>query len=262
MEPEKQSWWPELVEAAETSSLLQLSKRFDVNLVDLVQAMNRTGVKRGEKPAGEKKSSAATVAKRLAAPPKPKKEAPEPPPEPKPEPLPEEQPWWPKMLEVAGGRSLKELSQEFGVDPFALVAAFKRTGIDRTKLPKPPVAAAEPEAAAQPEVAAEAEAPKRAPQRRIVREEPKKEAKTKAAPAKAPTPKRTARGRRKSKGIDPLLSHIVKLLAEADSGVAAGTLTEGVAADHQKVRRLLKQLESAGITYRTGKARGTRWYLG
>lgn len=225
MNPEDQPWWPQLVEAAQTASLLQLSKQFDVDPVSLVQAMKRAGVERNVAPRSE---PVRRVVRRLATPA-------EPPSRPKKpvvtKPLPEEQPWWPKFLKVAGARTLLQLSREFETDAIELVAALDRQGIDRSKLPK-------------------TAPPPKPRKRRVEVAEP------------APTSRRRANKSPAPAAPDPLVQAIVTKLHRATEGIAASAIATDAAAEHLAVRDMLKELEQQGIVYRTGRARGTRWWLG
>jgi len=226
MNPEDQPWWPQLVEAAQTASLLQLSKQFEVDPVSLVQAMKRAGVERNVAPRTE---PVRRVVRRLATPAEPPAARAKKPVVTKP--LPEEQPWWPKFLKVAGARTLLQLSREFETDAIELVAALDRQGIDRSTLPKTA--------------------------------SPPKPRKQKAAVAKpAPTSRRRAKKPSAPAAPDPLVQAIVTKLHRATEGIAASAIAAAAAAEHLAVRDMLKELEQQGIVYRTGRARGTRWWLG
>jgi len=62
--------------------------------------------------------------------------------------------------------------------------------------------------------------------------------------------------------VDPeLLSRVTGCLAK-DNGRKARDLAAEAGADYPEVKDLLVELEKSGIVYRTGRTRGTRWWLG
>ncbi len=57
------------------------------------------------------------------------------------------------------------------------------------------------------------------------------------------------------------LEHLTNMLAER-APVKSRDLAEALGMKYEDVRDALIMLEQAGIVYRTGKTRGTRWWLG
>jgi len=111
---EDSDWWPELVEVINDYSLLQLCKRFGTDPVELVAAMNRTGVKR--------QPGAGTTAKKKG----PKANASKLDP----------------FVDIVGTMSDSEVAKKAGVSPSA-VLHFRRTrGIDAYDPKKAPEAPA------------------------------------------------------------------------------------------------------------------------
>lgn len=58
-----------------------------------------------------------------------------------------------------------------------------------------------------------------------------------------------------------LVARISGALAQ-DNGRKARDLAEAIAAPYPLVKDHLVELEKSGIVYRTGRTRGTRWWLG
>ncbi|TVQ87266.1 MAG: hypothetical protein EA397_18280 [Deltaproteobacteria bacterium] len=66
----------------------------------------------------------------------------------------------------------------------------------------------------------------------------------------------------KNTELDPeVVEQIVSALAQSNEQKSR-EIAEAIGVDYDVVRAHLIELEQRGITYRTGRTRGTRWWLG
>jgi hypothetical protein len=85
-----------------------------------------------------------------------------------------------------------------------------------------------------------------------------------AAPAVPEPPPRTARPARPAPAVVVPLA-LTEAIADAlvsRPGARSQDIAEQIGRDLDEIRAELLDLERAGIVYRTGKTRGTRWHLG
>ncbi len=161
----------------------------------------------------------------------------------------ESQPWWPKLVAKKDDKSLRQLSEEFGVSPAAISNAFKRNRLTRKAAPSGP----RKKATKAPKKATKT--PKKAARVATKRSAAKPVAKTKRAktvraskatkPSKAPTVRRTVR-KRKTTPATKITSRTAGTAKSGARRVRQSTLSQYRNEMGKVVDRIIA--EKAGVT--------------